>query len=121
MRQRIPRQFEVVGWRGVPGHRLSRARVPQGEDLRMQRRPGDQRRATPVDRIAQDRMMDVGEVDADLVRPPRSELDVEQGVAASDAEPRPSKPWTSVPVAWPGPGWTTSPAGLSMTMRSSSS
>ena len=28
---------------------------------------------------------------------------------------------TSVPVAWPGPGCTVRPAGLSMTMRSASS
>ena len=37
--------------------------------------------------------------------------------AASSA----SRPWTSVPVSWPAPGWTTTPAGLSTTSRCSSS
>ena len=32
-----------------------------------------------------------------------------------------SSPCTSVPVAWPAPGWTTTPAGLSTTSRCSSS
>ena len=32
-----------------------------------------------------------------------------------------SRPWTSVPVRWPAPGWTTTPAGLSTTRRCSSS
>src|SRR5438876_562395 len=87
MRQRIPRQFEVVRWRRPPGHRLARPRVTEREGLRMQRRPSDQWRAAAIDRVAQNRMMDVSEMDPDLVGPARSELDLEQGVAAGDAEP----------------------------------
>ncbi|MFL5925214.1 MAG: hypothetical protein ACJ74S_14800 [Gaiellaceae bacterium] len=34
---------------------------------------------------------------------------------------RPSSAWTSVPLAWPAPGCTTRPAGLSTTRRCSSS
>src|ERR671924_1680841 len=37
------------------------------------------------------------------------------------AAPWARTPWTSVPVAWPGDGWTTTPAGLSTTRRWSSS
>ena len=53
----------------------------------MQCRPGNQRGTAPVDRVAQYWVLDVGQMDADLVRAPGSQRDLEQGVAAGNAQP----------------------------------
>src|SRR5262245_18469821 len=43
------------------------------------------------------------------------------GRSGSPPAVRPASAWTSVPDAWPAAGWTTTPAGLSATIRCSSS
>src|SRR5439155_12744444 len=87
MRQRIPRRFEVVRRGRRPGHRLSRARVAEREGLRVQCRSRNQWRAAAIDGVTKNRMVDVGEMDPDLVSTTRSELDLDQRMAAGDAEP----------------------------------
>lgn len=60
--------------------------MPQRERLGMERRPRDQRRRPPVDRITQHRVMNVGEVDAHLVGAAGFERDLEERVAAGEHE-----------------------------------
>lgn len=54
--------------------------MAQSQGLGMQRRPPNEGRAPTVDRVAEDRVANVGEVNANLMRPAGTQRDPQQGV-----------------------------------------
>ena len=81
----------------VPVRRRGQLQSPGVQEQPLEAVRAASRRARAVDRVARDRVADRVEVDADLVRPPGHEVELEQRPVRRTARGRGSRSWTRRP------------------------